>query len=74
MKVIQKLDINEAPNWVHALVLVVKPTGKLHVCLDPCTLNSVLQHNINNAHRFVDIITQIRGFTYCSKIDTNSGF
>ena len=42
MKVIRKLDINEASDWVHALVLVVKPNGKLHVCLDPCTLNSVL--------------------------------
>ena len=42
MKVIRKLDINEASNWVHASVLVVKPNGKLHVCLDPRTLNSVL--------------------------------
>ena len=41
MKVIWKLDINEASDWVHALVLVVKPKGKLRVCLDPCTLNSV---------------------------------
>ena len=74
MKVIWKLDINEACNWVHALVLVVKPNGKLHACLDPHTLNSVLRHNIHNAQRFVDIITQIRGFTHCSKIDANSGF
>ena len=74
MKVIQKLDINEASNWVHALVLVVKPNGELHVCLDIHTLNYVLRHNIHNAQRFVDIITQVRGFTHCSKIDANSGF
>ena len=74
MKVIQKLDINEASNWVHALVLVVKPYGKLCVCLDPHTLNSVLRHNIHNSQRFIDIITQIRGFTHCSKIDANSEF
>ena len=42
IKVIRKLDINEASDWVHALVLVVKPNGKLQVCLDPHTLNSVL--------------------------------
>ena len=42
LKVIQKLNINEASDWVHALVLLVKPNGKLHVCLDPQTLNSVL--------------------------------
>ena len=74
MKVIQKLDINKAFDWVHALVLVVKPNGKLCVCLDPRTLNSVLWHNIHNSQRFIDIITQIRGFTHCSKIDTNSRF
>ena len=72
MKVIWKLHINEASDWVHALVLVVKPNGKLRVCV--CTLNSELQHNIHNAQRFVDIIAQIRGFTHCIKIDANSGF
>ena len=74
MKVICKLDINEASDWVHVLVLVVKPNGRLRVCLDPRTLNTVLQHNIHNAQRFVDIIAQVRGFTHCSKIDANSGF
>ena len=39
---IRKLDINEASDWVHALAMVIKPNGKLHVCLDPRTLNSVL--------------------------------
>ena len=32
--VIQKLDINEASDWVHALVAVIKPSSKLRVCLD----------------------------------------
>ena len=40
--VIRKLDINEASDWVHALVTVIKPNGKLRVCLDLRTLNSVL--------------------------------
>ena len=71
--VIRKLDINEASDWVHALVIVIKPNGKLHVCLDPRTLNSV-RHNVHNAKRFVDIISKVKGFKYVSKIDTNSGF
>ena len=66
--VIRKLDINKASDWVHALVIVIKPNGKLHVCLDPRTLNSVLRHNIDNAERFIDIIK------YVSKIDAHSGF
>ena len=40
--VIRKLDINEATDWCHNLVLVCKPNGKLRVCLDPCTINKAL--------------------------------
>ena len=35
---IRKLDINEASDWIHDLVIVIKPNSKLHVCLDPRTL------------------------------------
>ena len=66
--VIRKFDINEASNWVHALVIVIKPNGKLWVCLYPTTLNTVLHHNVHNALRFVDIISKIKGFKYVSKI------
>ena len=72
--VIRKLDINEASDWVHGLVIVIKPNGEVCVCLDPRTLNSVLHHNIHNAKRFVDIISKIKGFKYICKIDTDSGF
>ena len=33
--VICKLHINETIDWVHNLVLVRKPNGKLCICLDP---------------------------------------
>ena len=59
---IRRLDINEVSDWVHALVMVIKPNGKLCICLDPRTLNSVLQHNVHNAKRFIDIISKIKGF------------
>ena len=71
LEVIRKLDINEASDWVHTLV-VIKPYGKLRVCLDPRTLNSVLQHNIHNAKRFIDIISKVKGFKHVSKIDADS--
>ena len=40
--VIRKLHINKATDWVHNLVLVRKPNGKLRVCLDPHTINKAL--------------------------------
>ena len=72
--VIRKLNISDASDWVHALVIGIKPNGKLCVCLDPRTLNSVLCHNIHNAKRFIDIISKIKGFKYVSKIDADLGF
>ena len=74
LEVIRKLDINEASDWVHTLVIVIKPNGKLRACLDPRKLNSVLWHNIHKAKRFVDIISKVKGFKYVSKIDADSGF
>ena len=53
--VIQKLDINEATDWCHNLVLVQKPNGKLRVCLDPCTINKALRFNVHNAKTFQDM-------------------
>ena len=70
--VIQKLDINEATDWCHNLVLVCKPNGKLRVCLDPCTINKALRFNVHNARTFQDITSSIRSVKKVSKIDANS--
>ena len=72
--VIRKLHINEATDWVHNLVLVRKPTGKLRVCLDPRTINKALCFNIHNAKTFNELTSRIGKVTYISKIDANSGF
>ena len=72
--VIHKLDINEATDWVHNLVLVRKPNGKLRVCLDPRTINKALRFNVHNSCTFQDISSSIRGVKKISKIDANSGF
>ena len=74
LKVIQKLDINEATDWCHNLVLVRKPNGKLRVCLDPCTINKALRFNVHNAHTFQDNVSNLETISKVSKIDANSGF
>ena len=72
--VIHKLHINEATDWVHNLVLVRKPNGKLCVCLDPRTINKALRFNIHNTRTFPEVTSQIKSVKYVSKIDANSGF
>ena len=50
--VIRKLDINQATDWCHNLVLVRKPNGKLRVCLDPHTINKALRFNVHQCEDF----------------------
>ena len=59
LKVNRKLDINEATDWCHNLVLVRKPNGKLRVCLDPHTINKALRFNVHNARTFQDIVSNL---------------
>ena len=73
--VIRKLDINEATDWCHNLVIVHKPNGKLRmVCLDPRMINKALRFNIHNARTFQDVTSSIRKVSKVSKIDANSRF
>ena len=59
LKVIRKLDINEAMDWCHNLVLVRKPNGKLRVYLDPHTINKALRFNVQKACTFQDIVSNL---------------
>ena len=72
--VIKKLDINEATDWCHNLVLVHKPNGKLRVCLSPHTINTAVRFNVHNSKTFQDMTSNIRRVKKVSKIDANSGF
>ena len=72
--VIRKININEATDWCHNLVLVCKPNGKLRVCLNPKTINKALRFNVHNSRTFQDVTSSIRKVTKVSEIDANSGF
>ena len=74
LTVIRKLDINEATDGCHNLVLVRRPNEKLRVCLEPCTINKALRFNVHNAHTFQDIVSNLGTISKVSKIDANSGF
>ena len=67
----QMLDINEATDWCHNLMLVCKPNGKLRVCLDPRTINHTLRFYVHNSRTFQDVTSSIRDVKKVSKIDAN---
>ena len=42
--IISKYDTkrNKAPEWLNSFVIIKKPNGELHVCLDPTALNQYI--------------------------------
>ena len=51
-------EVTEPTPWISSMVTVVKPSGKLRICLDPKDLNrAVLRekyHPYENSHEFLN--------------------
>lgn len=72
MGVIKKVD--EPTDWVNSMVVVEKRSGKLRVCLDPHDLNKVIQRPHYPLKTLDDILPQLNGARYFTKMDATSGF
>ena len=67
MDVIEKVE--KSTDWVNAAVVVEKPNGKLHVCLDPRPLNQAIKHKHHRLPTAEELISQMSGATTFSKLD-----
>ena len=64
----------EPTEWVNSLVTVIKPNGKLRVCIDPKDLNNAIQREhypMNTVEQVTSIIGQAKYFTV---LDASSGY
>lgn len=66
--------VTEPSNWVHSLVCVEKPNGKLRVCLDPKALNDNIQRPYYPMRSIDDITSQLSGANYFSVLDATKGY
>ena len=67
--------VTEPSNWVHSLVCVEKPYGKLRLCLDPMALNDNVKSPYFYPMRSIDDITsQLSGANYFSVFDATKGY
>lgn len=75
---LQSLDIItkvEGPtDWVSSLVTVVKPSGKLRVCIDPQQLNKALKREQYPLPIIEDVLPQLSKVKVFSKADCKEGF
>ncbi|MEW8548052.1 MAG: RNase H-like domain-containing protein [Candidatus Thiodiazotropha sp.] len=66
--------VTEPSSWVHSLVCVEKPNGKLRVCLDPKALNDNIQRPYYPMRSIDDITSQLSGAKYFSVLDATKGY
>jgi len=64
----------EPTPWVNSMVTVVKPNGKLRMCIDPRDLNKAIQREHYPMKTIEDVISQIPEAKVFSKLDATSGF
>ena len=72
LNIIDKID--GPTDWVSNLVIVEKPNGKLRVCLDPRDLNQAIKRQHYQLPTAEDILSQMAGAKYFSKLDASSGY
>ncbi len=66
--------VNNPTDWVSSMVTVVKPNGKLRVCIDPLHLNKALKHSHYPLPVIEDILPDLSQVKVFSKADCREGF
>ena len=74
--IISKYDTrqNKAPEWLNSFVIVKKPNGKLHVCLDPTDLNQYIGRPVCSSLTLDEIIDKLKVAVFFAVFDTTKGF
>ena len=67
-------QVEKLTDWVNALVMVSKPNGDLRICLDPRHLNKAIKRQHYRLPTVEEIISEMAGACYFSKLDASSGF
>lgn len=70
--VIQK--VQEPSQWVNSMTIVEKKSGKLRICLDPHDLNKNVQRPHYPIKTIDDVLPQLNGAKFFTKLDTTSAY
>ena len=72
LDVIEKID--EPTEWVNSMVTVIKPNGKIRICIDPRDLNKQVKRQHYPTRTVDEIITGMPNAKTFSVLDANSGY
>ena len=66
--------VNTPTEWANSIVVVEKPNGSIGICLDPKNLNEAILREHFSMQTADDIIADMAGAQYFSKLDASSGY
>ena len=72
MKIIQA--VNEPIDWVNDIVLVEKPNGSLRICINPKIFNKAIKRSHYAHPTAEDILYQMSGAKYFTKLDASNAY
>jgi len=72
LDVIEKVE--EPTDWVNSMVTIIKPNGKLRICIDPRDLNKAVKRDYYPMTTIDEIVTRMPNAKVFSVLDASSGF
>ena len=66
--------IHEPADWVNSMVTVMKPNGKLRICIDPRDLNKAIKREHYPMRTIEEIVSRMPNAKVFSVLDASSGF
>ena len=73
--IISKYDGHDvSPKWLNSFVIVKKPSGALHICLDPKDLNKEILRLVGNTQTMDDVTHKLQHAKYFAIFNTSKGF
>lgn len=65
---------NDPTEWVNSMVTVMKPNGKIRICMDPKDLNKAIKREHHPLKTIEEILPQMSDAKVFTKLDATSGF
>ena len=72
LDVIEK--VAEPTDWVNSMVTIIKPNGKIRICIDLRDLNKAVKREYYPMRTINEIITRMQNASVFSVLDVSSGF
>ena len=66
--------VHEPSDWVNSMVTVIKPNGKLRICIDPRDLNKAMKREHYPTKTIEEVISRMPNAQVFSVLDASSGF